>query len=67
MVERGQHLRFPREALQPLFITRESFGKDFDRDLALQLGVFSAIDLPHAALAERAENAVGIQMGVGRQ
>ena len=65
MVERGQHLRLALEALQPLFVTGESFGKDFDRDLALQLGVISAIHLPHAALAEQAEDAVGIQTGAG--
>jgi len=45
MIERRDDLRLTLETFPPLRVSRESFGQDFDRNLALQLAVASAIDL----------------------
>ena len=45
MIEGSQQLRFAFEALHALGVLREIFRQNFDRDLALQLGVGGAIDL----------------------
>ena len=39
MIERGQHLRFPLEACQPLGVVDEGFRKDLQRNIAVELGV----------------------------
>jgi hypothetical protein len=49
VVERSKKLRFPFEAVQPLSVLREFFGKDFDGNVAPELGVPRAIDFPHPA------------------
>ena len=49
MVERSKKLRFPLEAVEPLSVLREPFGKDFDGDVTTELGIPSAIDFPHPA------------------
>ena len=52
MIERRDDLRLALETFLPLRVARESFGQDFDGDLALQLAVASAIDLTHAARSD---------------
>ena len=52
MVETCQHLGFALEAGEALGVGGYRLGQDLDRDFAAQLGVFSAIDLTHAAFAE---------------
>jgi len=47
VVQRCQELRFPLEASEPLFVTGELFGQDFDGDVALQLRIDGTVDLTH--------------------
>ena len=49
-------LRLALEAREPFGILFQLAGQDFDRDLASEPSVASAIDLSHSALAERAQN-----------
>ena len=42
---------------------RERFGQDLDRDVAVQLGVARAKDLPHAPFADRRDDFVNAQTG----
>ena len=53
MVQRREHLGFTLEARYALGISGKGVGKDFDGDGATELGVARAIDLTHAASAER--------------
>ena len=52
MIERGQDLRLALEARQALGIRGKCFGKNLQRDVALQAGVARTVDLTHAAGAE---------------
>ena len=47
-------LRLPLESREAIGIVGERLGQDLDRDVALQLRIARAIDLAHAARAERA-------------
>src|SRR6516164_345898 len=58
MIERSQHFGFALEASHSLRITGVSIGENLERHIALQLGVASAINLAHAACAQRGENLV---------
>ena len=49
----GSDLCFAREARQAIGIQTEGRGQDLQRDIATELGVSRAIDLTHAAGAER--------------
>ena len=49
MIELGQDLCFASEAREPIGIAREDLGKDFERDVSIQLGIVGAIHLAHAA------------------
>ncbi len=53
MVEGGEDLGLTLETAHPVGIESELIGKDLDRDLALELRVASAIDLPHTAFSEQ--------------
>jgi len=41
-----------------LWIMRKLIGQDLDRNITLQLGIASAIDLTHATFAKEADNFV---------
>ena len=58
MIERREDLRFALEAGETIGIVGEDVRKDLDRDVALQLRVARAIDLAHAARAERSDDLV---------
>ena len=53
MVERRERLRLSREAGEVVGVRREQRRQDLDRDAAIELRVTRAIDLAHAAGAER--------------
>src|SRR5687768_12228868 len=53
MAERGDDLRFTREAREAIGVD-QMIGKDLQRDVAPELRVAGAIDLAHAARPERA-------------
>jgi len=46
VIERRQRLRFTCEARQPVRIGRKRLGQHLDRDLAIELRILGAIDLP---------------------
>src|SRR5262245_60228393 len=65
---RGLLDRLPRERWRVNRARRsaswcERFGQDLDRDVAVQLGVASAKDLPHAAFADGSDDFVNAQTG----
>ena len=53
VVERGEHLRLALEAGEPLGVRGEGLGQELERDVAAELRVGRAVDLAHAARAER--------------
>jgi len=53
MVQRRERLCFSAEASHAIGIEQELAGQNLDRDVATQRGVARAIDLAHAARAER--------------
>jgi aryl-alcohol dehydrogenase-like predicted oxidoreductase len=63
LVERGERLRLALEACAPLRIVRERLGKDLDRDRAIELRVTRAINLAHAARANRRDDFLGAEAG----
>ena len=44
MIQRSKKPRLALEPRQALFVSRERFGKDFDRDFTTELGVAGPID-----------------------
>ncbi len=67
VIERGEHLRFAAEPREAIGITRDRWQQDFDRDVAIQLGVTSAKDFAHAACADRGEDFVGTEARAGSE
>ena len=63
MIQRRERSCFALEAREPVGVMRERFGQDLDRDVAAQLGVASAKDLPHAPFADRSDDFVNAQTG----
>ena len=62
MVQRRQRFRFALEAREPLGITRDEVGQSLEGDIAIESRIVRAIDLAHAARAERCEES---RMGRG--
>ena len=58
-------MRFTLEASKPLQIAGQRLRQDLQRDIAPELGVTRAIDLPHAAGAKEREDFVGAKAGPG--
>ena len=58
VVERGEGLRLPLEAPQPLLVVRELLGQDLDRHLAFEARVLGPIDLAHASGPEGTDDLV---------
>ena len=58
MIQRCQDLGFPLEAKHAFGIPQEGFGQDLEGNIALERGIVCAIDLAHAALAERGQDFV---------
>ena len=55
MIQRCQHLCFAPEARHAFRVIGEGVGQDLQRDLAVELGVASAIHLAHSTRAEARE------------
>ena len=58
MIERGQDLRLALEARKSLGIRGKCFGKNLQRDVALQTGIASTVDLTHAAGAKNSADLI---------
>jgi hypothetical protein len=54
MVQRRECLRFAGEPGEPIGIVGKRVGEDFERDIAIQLRIARAVDLPHPASPIRA-------------
>ena len=67
MAERGEHLRFSPKSRQPVRIGHERAGQDLQCDVAIELGVASAIDFPHATSAHGSYDFVGTEPGARSQ
>ena len=67
MVQRGKHAGFTIEARQAIGIVRKGLGKDFDRDIAIQLRVAGSVHLAHAASTEGRQDFVTTQACACRQ
>ena len=67
MVQRGDRPRFVLESTQTIGISGEPFRKDLDRHVAPEAGVARAIDLAHAARAERGEDLVRTEAFAGSE
>ena len=65
MVQLREEFRFPLEAIQAFFVSRELFGKNFDRDVPLELGVARSINLTHATRADGFDDFVVAELGAG--
>ncbi len=65
MRERGDGLRLALEAREGGGVGREPVGKNFDRDVAVELRVARAVDLPHSARSERPDHLVGSELRSG--
>ena len=67
MVQRGERLRFAREAGEAFRDQRKELGQDLDRDVAIELRIARAIDLAHAAPTELADHFISAQAGARSQ
>ena len=61
MIQRGECPRLAVESCEAFRIVGKQVGKDFDRDVAVQLRVASAIDMAHTPSPDRTENLVRTQ------
>ena len=62
VIQLGEKSCLALETLHPLFVLRELFGKDFDRDFAPELRVASAVDLTHPALPDGRDDLVSTEL-----
>ena len=67
MIQRSQGFRFPLEAREPVGVVREGLGQDLDRDVAVQLRIARAIDLPHAPFADQRGDLVDAEACTGSE
>ena len=63
IVQRRDDAGFLLEALARFRIGRQRAGQDLDGDRAIEPGVTGAVDLAHAARADRRDDLVGAQPG----
>jgi hypothetical protein len=63
MIERGQRLRFAREAGESIVIGGERVRQDLQGDVAIELRVASAIHLAHATGADGRDDLVRAESG----
>ena len=67
VVERGEELRLAIEAGEPFGVGREGARQELERDVAAELRVPGAVDLAHAACAERGDDHVVVDAGPDRE
>jgi hypothetical protein len=58
MIERREHLRFTFEPRDTVGVSRKTFGQNLQRDIAVEVRVFRAIDLAHSSFAKLGEDAI---------
>ena len=67
MIERRERRGFALEPREPIGIAGEEVRQDLERDVALQPRIARAVDLAHAAGANRVQHFVGPDHGTTRQ
>ena len=67
MVQGRGRARLLCEALQPLRIAGERRGENLDGDIAIQPGIAGAVNLAHAARAQRRLNFIRAEFHARRQ
>src|SRR5262245_58304491 len=67
MIQRGQDFGFALKTSEPIVVSRERRRQDLDGDLALQLRVGRAKDLPHAPFANWRRDFVDAETGAGSE
>jgi hypothetical protein len=67
VVERREYLRFATETRPAIGVVAQHGAKHLQRDITVQSRIASAIDLPHAAGAQRRDDLVGADPGTGGQ
>jgi len=63
MVEGRRGTRFSLEALQPIRVSGECRGKNFNGEIAAEASIPCAVDFAHAASAQQRFDLVGAQVG----
>ncbi len=58
MIQRCEHVSLALESSHPLTVARETLGEHFNRNVALQFGIPSAVNLTHAAASKLAQDFV---------
>ena len=58
MIQRREDFGFTLKAGQPFRVSRDRFGQDLERDVAIQLRVACAIHLAHPTGPERREDLI---------
>jgi hypothetical protein len=58
MVHRGEQLRFAAKAVDALVVVGERFGKDLDRDVALEVLIAGGVNLAHSTRTKQIKNPV---------
>ena len=56
MIQLGQQLRFAAKTLHAAAVMGEGVGKNFDRNLSVQLRVLGSVDYAHTTFAELIED-----------
>src|SRR5262249_1954012 len=56
MIQRGENFGLSLKSAHPIWVTRELFGQNFDRDITLQFRITCAIHFAHPALTEKSAN-----------
>ena len=67
VVETGEHLRFPLEPGEAIWVGREGVGKNLQGDLTPELRVGGLIDLSHPPLADEGGDVVVPEAGTDGQ
>jgi hypothetical protein len=67
MIQRGERLGFALEAREAIVVSGKGVGEGLDRDLTAKRRVLRAIDLPHAAFANRRGDFVDAETRPGHE
>src|SRR5208283_5282757 len=58
MVQRRRRLRLPLETRQCMWIFRHAVGEEFQRDIAVQTGIFGLVNYTHPSTAQLLDDVV---------
>ncbi len=67
VIELREESSLTLETVQAFLVPGELLGKSFDRDVAVELGISSAVDLTHSAFADRRDDFIRPEAGSGSE